>query len=641
MSTRLGAARLVEGAALTRSTMAASPPHSDAPRSRRHDEAVDAAARAAQRHGLSVEAFQDSVVGVRDDVEAYQRALHSVELRTTTLHMRPGPGRSRDPKPLPTPASVDPWVVDVNALAEATRVVGWCPACMGSGATKCAACKGAGKTKCPRCDATGRDAKGAECGQCAGQKKLPCGACRAGQVDCDECHAAGEVEAWLEVERSTRQVVCVHPMGSAARAHPRVSEAADFDGDPARWPDALVEDTGMRAPGELAAGLAPKLPPSERVVATRVQRFQSVVHLVTYATALSTGVVQVGGTPLEASPTADWRPAELRRIVTRAGAVGALVAALAVSLSYGARHPWYAQTGHTPAVVGLACALALAGAWVLSGLTLAPRARSPLRLGVPAGALMLLVGATAMVLARDRPRASGALAALERGDLARASLEADALRALDVDRAAGESVLDQVHLRALRAAAPDTARMAAIARAPWYRDAARAQAVNLVVAALERDAAAPATRSDPDALARVADQAQAFSPPLRERLLRDAAMARAGACAERADGRCVREQTTAALQRGADPAQTATLLRRAHARMREVFQGLIAQSEAHGDHAARERALTEALTLSEAYTALTREETSPTAAEVRERLTRVRQQERERDEPAPRHARSR
>jgi hypothetical protein len=75
--------------------------------------------------------------------------------------------------------------------------------------------------------------------------------------------------------------------------------------------------------------------------------------------------------------------------------------------------------------------------------------------------------------------------------------------------------------------------------------------------------------------------------------------------------------------------------------MREVFEGLIVQSEAHGDHAARERALTEALTLSEAYTALTREETTPTAAEVRERLTRVRQQERERDEPAPRRGRGR
>ena len=46
--------------------MAAPPTHRDAPRSRRHDVAVDAAARAGLGHGLSADAFHDSVVGVRD-----------------------------------------------------------------------------------------------------------------------------------------------------------------------------------------------------------------------------------------------------------------------------------------------------------------------------------------------------------------------------------------------------------------------------------------------------------------------------------------------------------------------------------------------------------------------------------------------
>ncbi len=597
---------------------------SDAPRSRRHEEVVDAAARAARRHGLPDEAFRDSVLSVRDDVDAYQRALHTVETRAVKLRTTPAKDRAKETRSLPSPDGVDPWSVDVKALPDATRVVGWCPSCLGSGATKCSACRGAGKTKCPRCEATGVDASGAECRQCAGQKRLPCGACRGGKIDCDGCRGAGEVEAWLEVEAEKRQVVCVHPMGTAARAHPRVSEVADFDADPSRWPDTMVEDTGVRPPGELAAGLAPKLSPRERVVATRTQRFQTVVYVLTYATALSTGIVHVSGAPLEASAASDWRPAELRRIVTAVGAAVMLAAAALATLSFNSSHAWYGRTGHGPILVAVACVTALVGAALLSGLTLAPRARSPLRVGIPAGALMLLAGALTLLVTRDRPRASDAREALVRGDVARASLEADALRSLNIDRAAGESILDELHARALRAAAPDVTRMAAIAAEPWYQPAARAQAVASLSTAIERAAELPATRRDPEALTRLADVARPYAPPLRERLLRDAAMLRADGCAARGELNCTRDQTTAALQHGADPGAVAPLLQRAGERARENLRARVAEAEEATDAAHRVTALEAALAISEQYAQLGREPPSPTPSELRDRLAEAR-----------------
>jgi hypothetical protein len=596
----------------------------DAPRSRRHEEVVDAAARAAGRHGLSEEVFRDSVLSVRDDVDGYQRALHIVEKRTVVQRSRPGPGRSRDPRALPAADAVDPWSVDVKALAETSRVVGWCPACMGSGATKCATCRGAGKTKCPRCEATGVDAKGAECRQCAGQKKLPCGACKGGKVDCTGCRGAGEVEAWLEVETERRTTVCVHPMGSAARAHPRVSEPADFDVEPSRWPDVMVEDTGVRPPGELVAGLAPKLSPRERVVSTRTQRFQTVVYVVTYGTALSTGMVQVGGAPLEVSAASDWRPAELRRIVTAVGAAAMLAAAALSTLSFNGSHAWYARTGHGPMLVGMGCATALVGATLLSGLTLASRARSPLRVMVPAGALMLLAGATALLVTRDRPRASDARASLLRGDVARASLEADALRALDIDRTAGEAILDDVHLSALRAASPDVTRMAAELARPWYQPAVRAQGAATFTTALDAASRAAPTRDDPDALARLADVARADAPPVRERLLREAAMLRAGASAGRGDLNATRDQTTTALQHGADPSVVAPILERARARALENLRAKVTEADEAREPTQQVTALEAALAIAEQYALLGREAPSPTPMELRDRLSHVR-----------------
>jgi hypothetical protein len=596
--------------------MSESLPELQSPRTRRHQESIDVAARTAARAGFSEEMFRDSVLGVRDDVDGYSRALHVVEKRKVHLCTTPGPGKSREQKALPNPDSVDPWAVDVLTLAATSRVVGWCPSCLGSGATKCPSCRGASKLRCARCEGSGVDARGGECPGCGGMKKTPCGDCKGGQVECAGCKGTGEVTAWLEVERSTRPVVTVHPMGAAARAHPHVSDPADFECDPSRWAATRVEDTGVRPPGDAPRELAAaQLKPNERAVSTRVQRFQTVRCLVTYGTALATGMVPVSGAPPEVDATADWRPIELRRNVALVFGAVSLGLGLVFASSWSSRHAWYAQSGHGPVVIALAVVLALALTLTASGILLHGQARTAMRVWVPAGALMLLTGALALVTTRSRPRPAHAQASFDAGDLARATLEADALRALDLDRAAGEAILDRVHLRALtRAATPEA--MAASARAPWYQNSAREEARRTVVTALER----AVTGADDARITALADLAREFAPPLRERLLREGALRRAGACAASGDGRCVRDETTRALEHGAEPAQTDPLLRQGRTRCAESLRALVAQADAARVAAERVARLRPAIARSEGCTALTQEPTDPTVESLRQRM---------------------
>lgn len=596
--------------------MSESLPELCAPRTRRHQESIDAAARAAARAGFSASLFRDSVLGVRDDIDTYARALHVVEQRTVHLHTIPGPGRSQGHQRLPSPESVDPWAVDVDALPDATRVLAWCPTCLGSGAAQCPSCRGTGKTRCIRCNGVGTDARGVECAQCGGTKKLPCAACKAGQIPCATCNETGEVIAHLDVQRDTRKVVCVFPMGAAARAHPRVTEVEDFDLDPSCYVATRVEDTGMRPPGEIPHELLPtRLKAHERVVASRLQRFQATRCLVVYGTALATGVVPVAGSPPEVDATADWRPIELRRNVTLVFAAVTLALGIFFGVSHTSRHPWYAQGEHTTLLLALSGALALATTVTFAGMLLAKPARTPMRTWVPAGAQVLLAGALALTLSRARPRAAHASASLDAGDLVRAALEADALRALDIDRDAGESILDRVRLRRL-AQAPTLDSKATVARGRWYREAYRREAYRAMATAIEE-----ASGSADDArLEALASLAREFAPPLQERLLRDVALRRARRCAEEGDGQCTRTETLRALQHGAEPSQTDPLLVRARARCAESFRVLIARVDGAAEPAVRAEALRAAIARSEGCTALTREPTTPPVEVLRTRL---------------------
>jgi hypothetical protein len=136
------------------------------------------------------------------------------------------------------------------------------------------------------------------------------------------------------------------------------------------------------------------------------------------------------------------------------------------------------------------------------------------------------------------------------------------------------------------------------------------------VTALER----AVTGADDARITALADLAREFAPPLRERLLREGALRRAGASAASGDGRCVRDETTRALEHGAEPAQTDPLLRQGRTRCAESLRALVAQADAARVAAERVARLRPAIARSEGCTALTQEPTDPTVESLRQRM---------------------
>jgi hypothetical protein len=591
---------------------------SQPPRSKRQEDAVALVAREAIQHGISHAAFVDSVTDVRDEVEVYQRALHTIEARKVVLQTLPGKTRSDSIQAIPDATNIDPWQTDVVALAQTSRVHCWCPTCLGSGAMRCKDCKGAGRTRCPRCDGRGTDASGSECIQCAGSKKILCARCHGDQVPCVDCESLGEVEAWLEVERTTRQDVCVHPMGAAARSHPRVQEIANFDEDPARWPNPRIDDTRTSDMADISRELYPALKPNERSVMARVQRFQAIAHTVTYATALGSGLVLVTGTPLEVSQTSHWKPLELRRTVTWMVALVGFGCALAFALSYPRFHPWYARVGSVTALTILCVGVACAASVAIYGSLLAARARTPMRQWVPAAVVVLLMGAIAVLLSRAQPRISSARASLQRGDLLAGRIECEALRESNTDRAAAEQMLDAIHQQELTAAHDNLPRLVTIAQQRWYSTSAQTRArawVTTTVDALAHRTISPSAREEIARIVRPVDAA------LSEKIQRDVYVSRALACAEAGDGVCAREQVNHALEHGANPSETESVLRVAQERLFARFRTVATRAMLNEPSTLHD--VEEAIVLSSQCTLYTNEATSPSIEVLRTQLARI------------------
>jgi hypothetical protein len=411
-------------------------------------------------------------------------------------------------------------------------------------------------------------------------------------------------------------------MGAAARAHPSVASVDDFDAPPSSWPDVLAGDSGLGPPTVLAAELRPRLDPAERTVAARVQRLKSIVHLVESATLFGRGIVHVSGSPLTVSSVSNWRPLGLRRAAVLVTAAVSFAAALLYGLTYDTRHAWYAHLGHGMLVLAIGVLLAASVTATVSGITLGGRARTPMRVWVPAGAMMLLLGALALRVTRDRPRATHARASLESGDVTSAALEADALRSLDIDRAAGDALLDTLHLRELRSVS-DVDRVLVLANAPWASSDARAEARRMAVAALERRAETLIASGDADAMATLVDRARPISAVTSERLMRASALVKARRCAELGDGECTRARCRDVLEHGGDAHETAPILRRATERVAERFRDAVVRADAVRAPRERIAALRDALSRSEDLTTLTREQTTPGASELRDRIARA------------------
>jgi hypothetical protein len=255
--------------------------------------AIECAAHAARRYGMRAASFRAAVVGTFRQLEKYERAVHRIERRTAVLRMQPAYRVDERLQPLPHPERIKPWEIHPEVLPDRTRVVAQCPKCEGSGRVACSSCSVAG--------VLGRPSRG-------------CSLCAQGWVHCQTCDKTGRVVAWLAIERSYYEQVRVHPHYLAARVHPGVTRAKDFDKPAEKYPSRLEEDTGWVAPiTDLPESLEPHIDLyRDRISGTRVQSFMVAIYSITYRTAQGRGTIEVAGRVPRVLPLSNWRPLKLR-----------------------------------------------------------------------------------------------------------------------------------------------------------------------------------------------------------------------------------------------------------------------------------------------------------------------------------------
>jgi hypothetical protein len=225
--------------------------------------AMRAACREAWRFGVSPDALALMVDGGVTTRDRYSRALHVIEKRRVVIETAPASKATLLSK-LPDPASVDPWKCDLEELPSSSYVTSECPLCQGAGKVG-----------------------GQACATCAGWK----------------C-----VHAWLDIQRSVRQVICVHPRSAGASVHPGLERPKDFDAR--SWSARLLEDTGVREPrGDIPLALQPRLDAeAERLLTTRLQSFETITVRLAFSTLDSEGFIDVTGEPARVAPTPRWKP---------------------------------------------------------------------------------------------------------------------------------------------------------------------------------------------------------------------------------------------------------------------------------------------------------------------------------------------
>lgn len=402
--------------------------------------AIVVASRAALRTLTLPHTFRKLVT--REDVraETYTRVAYRIERRRVELRHAPARGvRRTDLRQPPAPGSVDPWAIDPVTLPAYSRTPCPCPACAGERKLICGTCRGSARVGCGACHATGRVAgqRGPKnCPTCRGQSTVTCPSCTRGRVDCFTCDAGGAVFAWLEVTSEQQVHVHVHPRDGIASLHADVMSLPDMDLSPASFRNRLTKDSGWQPPAGISEReLRPVIDAvGDRVLAQRVQRFESAVHEFSYATAIGSGVVRVAGNPLGVLPNSGWGPLFRRTAVAGGLGIFAALAAMLVRGKYVGQAPWFTHNGNGPQIVvlGLVAAPLLAAA--IAGWLLPRRLRGVARTWLPSSLVLAAWAAIAVLWSSGGPTVSAAVGAMDGADLEAAREELAAVAAVGGDR---------------------------------------------------------------------------------------------------------------------------------------------------------------------------------------------------------------
>lgn len=498
--------------------------------------ALASAERDARRYLVSRRMFRASVTDHRVVAETYDRVLYSVERRRVVRKEVPG-GKGPLQAP-PVPAQIDPWGVNPDTLEDTSRVVTSCPPCGGAGDVDCTSCRGSTWASCSHCfggkvfaQRKGKLFK--NCVHCRGRGTQKCTSCRAGRVPCRPCQATGRITAWLALERKVRTPVAVHPRNAAARIHPRLDEPDDFDAG--TWPTRLTADTGAHAnlavPPPLAIPLNPR---EERVVCARRQTFGTDVHQFTFTTPVGGGRVDVAGEPPRVSPASRWGGLRTRLIMAALVAGLAMVGVYGLYEAYVAQHAWYARHGDGVALIGFGGASACLFGLALACGLVSRAARSWFAVGMCGGAAAAFELGVVLACTYDQPSVAVAERELAAGQVVAAREEAQAVIDLHRDPVGGGAVLDELHLRQIRAQRTVSALAAKLAE-PWHGSGPRGDAEAVLRARVHAEAGALYRRHDAAGLATLATDLGDAVPDARAEVGWMIAVVESGAALERGD----------------------------------------------------------------------------------------------------------
>jgi hypothetical protein len=335
--------------------------------------------RALRPFMMTESAFQASVTRVQRRVVRFTRARYLLAERQIVRRSEPAPADAQgELEALITP-QFDPWAARVEDLRSATRQL----------------------TSCTRCQ--GKREKG-----------------------CRMCLGSARVYTWLDVAQTTRVEVFATPRRVAEHWLSRALDEGDFLEE-----EYLHEcEQDLVLPAQAMEGLdnalRPTLARNDRVSQICLQTFAVDLHEVQYETAFGDGMVEVAGEPLTVFDAAR-QPLARRNAVARAVALSAAAVAIAAPILYRAQHPWFEKYGATASALLLGLGASGLLGMALLGWLRANASRTALSTWIPTAAALGLAALSTAVLASAKPSLADARDALDKRDLERARVTADAL----------------------------------------------------------------------------------------------------------------------------------------------------------------------------------------------------------------------
>ncbi|HEX5657215.1 MAG TPA: hypothetical protein VFX59_08465 [Polyangiales bacterium] len=448
---------------------------------------------------MTESAFQASVTRVQRRVVRFTRARYLLAERQIERRTEPAPvDAAEELEALITP-TFDPWSARVDDLRSATRQ----------------------HTACTRCQ--GKRSKG-----------------------CARCLGSGRVYTWLDVAQTTRVEVFATPRKVAEHWLSRALDESDFLEE-----EYLHEcEQDLVLPADAMTGLdkvlRPQLADNDRVSQICLQTFAVDLHEVHYETAFGDGMVEVAGEPLTVFDAAR-QPLSRRNSVARVFALAAAAVAIAAPILYRAQHPWFEKYGAAASalLVGLGASGLLGMA--LLGWLRAHASRTAISTWIPTAAALGLAALSTAMLASTKPSIADARDALEKRDMERARVTADALYWLGAPRDEQRVLHDEIRLARMDLTDSLGAKLTIATSEGWtpQRKAAMESAILHVVNERAEHARALA---DGPSLVRLAEMIRPLLPSEAHTLTVEAAAHESHRCMLKAEPRCI-ERSAAELDR--------------------------------------------------------------------------------------------